>query len=133
MAQIGSNNHIWRHRVCYVNEKIDGFICVLWGYGGKILSLLFLHLYTCYRPIFSCFGRFRFYGHLKVGCWREKWTKNRAEIQCFDHNFVKMTFKLLLFLRCLILSLEKLRKGTSQRCKKFDESGFLTFSFLPYL
>ena len=33
--------------------------------------------------------KLRFYGHLKVGCLSEKWTKNQTKIQCFDHEFDK--------------------------------------------
>ena len=52
--------------------------------------------YICYRPIFLVSKsshlspnsrRFRFYGHLKVGCQSEKWTKNLTKIQCFDQDF----------------------------------------------
>ena len=77
--------------------------------------------------------RFRFYMHLKVGRWNKKWPKNRTKIQCYDQEFEKMTLKTLFLCHSLTNLLEKLHKGTSQEFKKFDESGNLNFSFLPYV
>ena len=52
--------------------------------------------------------------------------KKRTKVQlCFDQEFEKTTFKILLLCHCMTLLLENLQKGTSQGYKKFDEKRFL--------